>query len=497
MRDDLRRRSVLAAAAAGLLLVAVGEGVGGLSTPPTPAPDVVVLRGAIRTEQALIARYRMAMAGVARPGRDARPAARPAPRAPGQAHVHAHRAVQPRCHPAGLPLGLGAGRPGPPPAATLAALEADETAAASSLAGPLTLAPPALAQLLASIAASEASHALLLRMHGAARHQPTGPASAGPATTGPATTGLRPPVPPRPRVPPPRSRRRSPRERRHLRLRAGRAELGTAARDLALRDWTKHQIARDQLEAMLITLGAKPVAARPAYQLPFPARHPGRDLARGLPGEPGRGCLSGPCRARRSPAAGLGCRAGPRLRRCARQPGWAGPWLSRAARWPGDGTGPAVSLAVVPQCQFAVPVRSASPPGSSRTQPAGLPPPDSPRVARRPAACARPPAGWLPPRAIPPGTVARAPYSAAVWCGQDVCDPFRRALQLGGGRDPLGPGPPEPPAAVFAAARVDVLGQSGRRGIHHQARDPARRRHQVRGHPCLASSGANPSSWSR
>jgi hypothetical protein len=48
------------------------------------------------------------------------------------------------------------------------------------------------------------------------------------------------------------------------------AQLGTAARDLALRDWTKHEVARDQLEAMLITLGAKPVAARPAYQLPFP-----------------------------------------------------------------------------------------------------------------------------------------------------------------------------------------------------------------------------------
>jgi hypothetical protein len=53
------------------------------------------------------------------------------------------------------------------PAATLAVLEADETAAASSQAGRLALAPPALAQVLASIAASEASHALLLRTHGA------------------------------------------------------------------------------------------------------------------------------------------------------------------------------------------------------------------------------------------------------------------------------------------------------------------------------------------
>ncbi len=51
------------------------------------------------------------------------------------------------------------------PSATLAGLEADENAAASSQASRLALAPPALAQLLASIAASEASHALLLRTH--------------------------------------------------------------------------------------------------------------------------------------------------------------------------------------------------------------------------------------------------------------------------------------------------------------------------------------------
>jgi len=38
-----------------------------------------------------------------------------------------------------------------------------ETDAARSLVRRLALAPPALAQLLASIAASEASHALLLR----------------------------------------------------------------------------------------------------------------------------------------------------------------------------------------------------------------------------------------------------------------------------------------------------------------------------------------------
>ena len=48
------------------------------------------------------------------------------------------------------------------------------------------------------------------------------------------------------------------------------AQLGTAARDLALRDWTQHEIARDKLEAMLTSLGVRPAAAQPAYQLPFP-----------------------------------------------------------------------------------------------------------------------------------------------------------------------------------------------------------------------------------
>ncbi|HEY5356060.1 MAG TPA: ferritin-like domain-containing protein [Streptosporangiaceae bacterium] len=47
-------------------------------------------------------------------------------------------------------------------------------------------------------------------------------------------------------------------------------QLGTAARNRALRDWTQHEVARDQLEAMLTSLGVKPVAAQPAYQLPFP-----------------------------------------------------------------------------------------------------------------------------------------------------------------------------------------------------------------------------------
>jgi uncharacterized protein DUF4439 len=38
---------------------------------------------------------------------------------------------------------------------------------------------------------------------------------------------------------------------------------------LAHADWLAHQEARDTLEAMLVKLGATPVAASPAYQLPF------------------------------------------------------------------------------------------------------------------------------------------------------------------------------------------------------------------------------------
>jgi hypothetical protein len=38
---------------------------------------------------------------------------------------------------------------------------------------------------------------------------------------------------------------------------------------LARADWLAHQEARDTLEAMLVKLGATPVAASPAYQLPF------------------------------------------------------------------------------------------------------------------------------------------------------------------------------------------------------------------------------------
>jgi len=147
-------------------LVAAGcKGVGALGTPPEPGPDVAMLRGAIGTEQALIARYRSAMAGSPALAGTLSPLL-------AQHREHLARLTSMLIEPPGrsaspqaTPSPASTAAPGTGPAATLAALEAAESDAARSLAGRLALAPPALAQLMASIAASEASHALLLRTH--------------------------------------------------------------------------------------------------------------------------------------------------------------------------------------------------------------------------------------------------------------------------------------------------------------------------------------------
>jgi hypothetical protein len=49
---------------------------------------------------------------------------------------------------------------------------------------------------------------------------------------------------------------------------AGTAQAGARA------DWTAHQVARDTLAAMLTKLGTTPVAASPAYALPFAVTSP-------------------------------------------------------------------------------------------------------------------------------------------------------------------------------------------------------------------------------
>ena len=47
------------------------------------------------------------------------------------------------------------------------------------------------------------------------------------------------------------------------------AMLTGSAQSHARDSWTAHQVARDNLVTMLTRLGATPVAASPAYQLPF------------------------------------------------------------------------------------------------------------------------------------------------------------------------------------------------------------------------------------
>jgi ferritin-like protein len=158
VRADLRRRSVLAAAGAAVPLLAAGcKGVGGLGTLPRPQPDVAVLRAAIGTEQALIARYRSALA--------ASPGLKDTLDPVLDQHLAHLAALRSRLiGPAATPRPARTSPAAGSPASTLGALAAAEQAAAGALVSQLATASPSLAQLLASISASEASHAALLRM---------------------------------------------------------------------------------------------------------------------------------------------------------------------------------------------------------------------------------------------------------------------------------------------------------------------------------------------
>jgi hypothetical protein len=161
---EATRRGVLAAAVA-LPLVAAGcKGIGALGTPPPPLPDVAVVRAAIDGETLMISRYGAVLAAV--------------PALAGQLgplldqhreHLARLRArlIEPPAgsQPGHSPSPAVSASPGPVPGtpdAARAYLRQAEQAAAAALLGKLTAAPPSLAQLLASISASEATHALLL-----------------------------------------------------------------------------------------------------------------------------------------------------------------------------------------------------------------------------------------------------------------------------------------------------------------------------------------------
>jgi hypothetical protein len=169
------RRVMLAAVAAGSLALAGCKGIAALGPVPKPSLDVVTLEHAIAAEKLMVASYltaaeQLAAAGSADSESQRLSAAVAAIHAEHRAHLTRLRArlvLPPRL----AKTKFRAGRPSPLPADTqgiISALVADERAAAARLTRQLLDAPPALAQLMASIAASEAAHVVYLGRAGAA-----------------------------------------------------------------------------------------------------------------------------------------------------------------------------------------------------------------------------------------------------------------------------------------------------------------------------------------
>jgi hypothetical protein len=173
---DPTRRALLAATATLPLLVAGCRGTQALGTPPRPAPDVGVLRAATIAEQDMVARYQAALRRLRDgTGTAAVPAATAVLAGLLAQHQDHLRQLRAR-HVAGSPLAAGSAplpRPAAPalppgPRRALAALARAEQAASDNLLGQLGAASPSLAQLLASIAASEATHVPALHAIGRA-----------------------------------------------------------------------------------------------------------------------------------------------------------------------------------------------------------------------------------------------------------------------------------------------------------------------------------------
>jgi len=164
---------VLAASAAALpaLLAIAGcrssdafAGPDPLAGRPALSPDVITLQEAIKAERAMIALYQAAVNGGTRPARTLEGLL-------AEHRQHLSR-LQARLV---LPPGSGSASPSPSPSSssspsssrargrvTIAQLRAAERASAADLVRRLVSVPPALAQLFASIAASDATHVVAL-----------------------------------------------------------------------------------------------------------------------------------------------------------------------------------------------------------------------------------------------------------------------------------------------------------------------------------------------
>jgi hypothetical protein len=160
------RRAVLAASAAAVPLLLAGcKGVQALGSPPPTARDISELRAAISAEELMVARYRAALEAV--PADPDVHAALASVLAEHRQHLEqlTSRLIEPatsgsaspgtrRPEHVALPAGL---------AARMRVLEGSELATSDRLLAALPAVPPALAQLFASIAASEATHVPFLR----------------------------------------------------------------------------------------------------------------------------------------------------------------------------------------------------------------------------------------------------------------------------------------------------------------------------------------------
>ena len=163
MRSEPTRRMMLAMTASGTLALAGCKGIAALGPVPGIGPGVRALDRAIRGEELIIASYQAAITALA--GKAGPSAIASGVLAEHQRHLSALRSrlvLPPRlatASPAPSPV-----PPALPPGAhrVLAALAGAERAASARLLNELLLAPPPLAQLMASIAASEAAHAVIL-----------------------------------------------------------------------------------------------------------------------------------------------------------------------------------------------------------------------------------------------------------------------------------------------------------------------------------------------
>ncbi len=161
------RRAVLAGtAAAAALVVSACRGVQVLGTPPPAAADVRQLRDAIDAERLMISRYVAVITRATAAGTPGQAAATALTGLLAEHRQHLTQLSSRLIEPTGsAPQQARAARTAMPAglSAAIDLLAIDEQDASNRLATQLLAVPPSLAQLMASISASEATHVPALR----------------------------------------------------------------------------------------------------------------------------------------------------------------------------------------------------------------------------------------------------------------------------------------------------------------------------------------------